>query len=562
MKTQFRLVALLAAGIMVLFLGIATAAEEEIKEQLKLADDITKETIVGPGSVQVNTEKDILMSFGATVRIIPTSESNWDFGMSEKATNGYLGGALGNEFFRIHQNESGAVKDGYIRAENKIYFNALPKDRQWSFYAALEFDKPLDTQTVDDRGGRDVNTSNFGLERLHISYALPFNTRLHAGWDIWHVDVIEAAGLVYGDDNPGFWLTGDSDTISYSLGYFKLSENDFQVNVTDFDNAKDADRDLYAGYLNWTPTEGQKFQGFYTFDRIRNVQARDFLDFLTQDSAAAPLLGISGGVPEVDSHHIGGYYLGNFGAVELFLEGTYQFGSADNTGLSASGLKEDYDINAYALAADLSFEFKGILTGFPLKPHLGIMYTSGDDDPTDDQLGGYNGNVNAQRFSQRFGGENTIIGDNNFVLGTILYGYVPELYGNGTPVFTGGLQNFAGVGGGRGDNPGMTMVSAGLTVAPKPFLIYKTNVNYFRWNEDIVVSNIVNPLLGSTTVESGNVGTEWDNELTLATSKHSFLKGQFSMFFPGSALEKTTEALGAKSDDTAYRLAAELIINF
>ena len=232
MKKGIRLVALLAVGMLVFSMGIAAAAEEDMKKQLELADDITKETIVGPGSVQVSTEKDILMSFGATVRIIPTSESDYDFGMSDN-TDGYLnfgtGPLAGNEFFRIHANESGFVKDSYIRTESKIYFNAMPKDRQWSFYAALEFDTPLDTQTVDNRGGRDTNSSNFGLERLHISYALPYNTRLHAGWDIWHVDVIEAAGLVYGDDNPGFWLTGDNDTIGYSVGYFKLSENDFQL---------------------------------------------------------------------------------------------------------------------------------------------------------------------------------------------------------------------------------------------------------------------------------------------------------------------------------------------
>ncbi|MEZ4579729.1 MAG: hypothetical protein R2875_17475 [Desulfobacterales bacterium] len=38
--------------------------------------------------------------------------------------------------------------------------------------------------------------------------------------------------------------------------------------------------------------------------------------------------------------------------------------------------------------------------GFGVKPHIGFLYTSGDDDPTDDTLGGYTGVENAQRFSQ------------------------------------------------------------------------------------------------------------------------------------------------------------------
>lgn len=572
MKKNVRLLALIVAGLLVLCLGIASAAEEntqaaeekeQMKKELQLADDITKETIVGPGSIQVQTGKDILMSFGSTVRIIPTSESNWDFGMSE-STDGFgkIGdGAplVGPEFFKAHPNESGWVRDGYVRTEVKLHFNAMPRDRVWSFYAALEYDRPLDTQTVDERGGRSFETSNFGLERLHISYKLPLDLRLHAGWDIWHVDAIEAASMVYGDDNPGFWLTGgDEDTLSYNVGYFKLFENDWQVNPLDFDSAKDADRDLYAGYLTWKPNQGHKLQGFYTFDRIRNVGVTDY-----KGAIVDTVLGTSPEFyPDVDSHHLGAWYIGNLGNFELFLEGVYQFGSADGTGLSNEGFAEDYDINAYAFAADLSFEFKGIFTGFPLKPHIGILYTSGDDDVNDDTLGGYNGNVNAQRFSQRFGGENTILGDTNYVYGSALYGYIPEFYGNGTPVFTGGLQNFAGTGNGRGDNPGITMISAGLTVAPKVFLIYKTNVNFFSWNEDILVANFVDLLGEDTKVSSGYAGTAWDNEITLATSKHSFLRGQFSWFFPGSVLEDVTAALGAPADDTAMRLAAELIINF
>ena len=62
----------------------AAQSDPNLEKQLKLADDITKETIVGPGSVQVTTGKDTLMSFGATARIIPTSESDWDFGVVEQ----------------------------------------------------------------------------------------------------------------------------------------------------------------------------------------------------------------------------------------------------------------------------------------------------------------------------------------------------------------------------------------------------------------------------------------------------------------------------------------------
>lgn len=572
MKKILGLTAILAFVSMMICMPCFAANQSDLRKQLDLADDITKEAIAGPGSVQVTTGKDILMSFGSTVRIIPTSESNWDFGVSDsdavKAAGGLVyGGAPGN-LLREHANESGWVEDGYIRTETKIHFNAMPKDRVWSFYAALEFDRPLDTVSVDSRGGKDNDSSYFGLERLHISYALPWNMRLHAGWDIWHVDVMEGAGMVYGDDNPGFWLTGENGALSYNLGYFKLQENNFQVDPAAMGDDRNNDRDLYAGYVTLKPNDQHKFQFFGLYDGIRGIKTTDFTGYL-----GSPF-GITGDVPDTDSYHAGGYWIGKIGKIEMFFEGVYQFGNADNTGLEnsvgpdrATPLEDDYDINAYALAADISYEFKGILTDFPLKPHLGFMYTSGDDDPYDDKLEGYNGVENAQRFSARWGGENTIIGDTNMMLGSVLYGYQPELYGNGTPVFTGGLQNMAGSGNGRGDNPGLTMVSAGITVAPKIFIIYKTNLNNFWWNEDIYVTNIVDPVAatinGPQKVDAGYVGTEWDNELTIATSKHSFIRGQASFFFPGEVIEDVTEALtGEECDDVVTRIAAEFILNF
>ncbi|SFM63056.1 hypothetical protein [Thermodesulforhabdus norvegica] len=550
----------LSFAFLLLVSGVSLAQQEEPK-------DITEEVIVGPGTVSIATKKDIMMSFGALIRFIPTAESNWDFGMSDNVP-GYLINpvtmqpTLDAKFFEAHFNESGTVRDGYIRNEDKLYFNAMPKDRKWSFYAALEYDRPIDTDTVDNRGGRGDN-SNFGLERLNVSVALPFNTRLHAGWDVWGFDHGEAASMVYGDDNPGFWLEGTVGRLSYNIGYFKLEENDFQTSLSTavatreyFDS--DADRDLFAGWAEYKLNDSHKIRAFYGYDRIRSVQIGDMLGLLSGGQA-----GIVGNYDaEIDSHHLGAYYVGNFGGLKLMLEGVYQFGSADNTGLSRYGKPDDYDISAYALAADISYDLKD-LVGFSLKPHVGVMYTSGDDDPNDDELNGYEGIENAQRFSEIWGGENTIIGDTNFVLGTILYGYIPELYGNGTPVFTGGLQNAAGsMGGGRGDNPGLTMLSVGLTAAPRIFLIYRTNFNFFWWNEDFVVTNWVNPTI-STPVESGYAGFEWDNELTLALNKNTFIKGQMAFFFPGDVIKDVTRAIsGTESDDVASRIAAELIWKF
>ncbi|MBW1735774.1 MAG: autotransporter outer membrane beta-barrel domain-containing protein [Deltaproteobacteria bacterium] len=527
----------------------AAASWAAAAEESDLATDITKEVLVGPGSVQVATGKDILMSFGAQIRMIPTSETAYDFGMSEKVSS-YLGGVYSKDFFKDHLIESGWVNHSYIRSEDRLYFNAMPKDRKWSFYAALEFDRALETSSVDSRGGKSNNDSNFGLERVQGTMALPLGMRLHAGWDIWQLDVGDGAGLVYGDDNPGFWLTGGDKALNFNVGYFKLVENNFQASAGSLNNASDDDRTLYAGHLTWRPAPGNKFKFFGAYDRIRSAIARDFTSAMTSGAFGTS----SGRVPDVDSYHAGLFYVGKFGGLQLFAEGVYQFGTADNTGLA----KGDYDINAYAFAGDVSYKIKGD-SGLTITPHAGFMYTSGDDDPNDDELGGYTGVTNANRFSRYWGGENTIVGDTNLVFGSIVYGYLPEFYGNGTPVGTGGLA--PQLGSGRGDNPGLTMYSLGLTLSPAKYLVYKTNANIFSFNEDFQVFNWVTGS-GYTTVDAGYMGTEWDNELTFAMSKHTFLKGQASVLFPGSGLEDVTQALGAKSDDRAVRFALELIWNF
>ncbi len=243
--------------LMVLVTSLALVGTVFAGEDLqKAAEDITKAGIVGPGSINVHRPGDIQMSFGATMRVIPTMEDNFDFGLSDE--DGFAGGDL----FQNHANESGWVNNSYIRCENKLYFNAIPDDQVWSFYAALEFDGILDNMSVDDRGNNDPgnndndsSNNNYGLERLHGTVKLPFakslNMRLHAGWDIYQLDVYDGGGLVFGDDDPGFWITGNiGDNADFQVDYHKLKENDWQVSDASVGNYDD-DRDLYSMVLDY-----------------------------------------------------------------------------------------------------------------------------------------------------------------------------------------------------------------------------------------------------------------------------------------------------------------------
>ena len=511
------------------------------------------------GSFLIKTEDGDTFSFGAQLRMIPTSENDWDFGLGTVQISPLLGGGELN--FKTHTTESGNLAQSYIRTEARLYFTGEDKDKKWSLYSALEFDSVVDQTEVDNRG-RD-----YGLERLHGSVVIPGleQVRFHAGWDIYYMDAVDAgAGFIYGDDDPGFWLTGDFDSIEFQVGYHKKLEDNFasrdQVEyLNDQAGVKsDNDRDLYDAMLTYHVNDDNEVRFMALYDAMKTRSTSNF--------------GATNKGADVETYRVGVLYTGKLGIVEPEFEAVYQGGEANNIELetgAAPAAGDDFDIKAYALYGDVALNLTDVF-GFKVMPHLGFMYTSGDDDGDDDDLEGYTAVANAQRFTPRFGGEDTIIGDGNTLLGTILYGYIPELYGSmgGTQqggVATGGLTN--GSIGGRGDNPGMTLYGGGIIIEPKEYISYRTNFMWIEWNEDFTASS---PTLAPTLagpqqvkVDSGTAGQQWSNSLRVSLSKNVHIFGNATLFWPGDAVKDVTkDVYGEKADDVAQRYAVALIWRF
>jgi hypothetical protein len=489
--------------------------------------------------------------------MIPTSENNWDFGLGTVTANPLIFGPGVTLNFKRHTNEAGTVSQNYIRTEARLYFTGEDKDKKWDLYSALEFDSAVDQNEVDRRG-RD-----YGLERLHGSVAIPGleQVRFHAGWDIYYMDAVDAgAGFIYGDDDPGFWFTGDFDSIEFQVGYHKKVEDNFLSRDEDeFTTGSasvkaDNDRDLYDAMITYHINEDNevRFMGSYDVMKTRYTSSLN----PTGDNKGA----------DVETYRVGLLYKGKIGIVEPEAEFVYQGGSADNIELETGATPtagDDFDISAYAAYADVAVNLTDAI-GFKVIPHVGFMYTSGDDDGDDDDLEGFTAVANAQRFTPRFGGEDTIIGDGNILLGTVLYGYLPELYGSmgGTQeggVATGGLTN--GAVGGRGDNPGMTLFGGGITIEPKEYISYRTNFMWIEWNEDFAAFS---PLTGATVqVDSGTAGQQWSNSLRVSLNKNVHIFGNATLFWPGEAVKDVTkDVYGEKADDVAQRYAIALIWRF
>jgi hypothetical protein len=512
------------------------------------------------GKFKITTENGNTFRFGAQLRMIPTAENDWDFGLGTVQISPLLGGGEFN--FKRHTNEAGEVAQNYIRTEARLYFTGEDKDKKWDLYSALEFDSVVDQNEVDRRG-RD-----YGLERLHGSVVIPGleQVRFHAGWDIYFLDAVDAgAGFLYGDDDPGFWLTGDFDSIEFKVGYHKKFENNFASrDESEFINdqagvSADNDRDIYSAMLTYHVNDDNevRFMGLYDVMKTRSSSA---LGLSTNKGA------------DVKTYRLGLLYTGKLGIIEPEFEIAYQGGTADNIELETGAepaAGDDFDIKAYAVYGDVALNLTDVF-GFKVMPHVGFMYTSGDDDGDDDDLEGYIAVANAQRFTPRFGGEDTIIGDGNTLLGTILYGYVPELYGSmgGTQqggVATGGLTN--GSVGGRGDNPGMTMIGGGVTIEPVEFISYRTNFMWFEWNEDFrafSTQQVIIPGVPQTVeIDSGTAGQQWSNSLRISLNRNVHIFGNATFFWPGDTIKDVTEDVyGEKSDDVAQRYAVALIWRF
>jgi len=510
----------------------------------------------GPGSVVIKTDGDITATFGGQVRMIPTSERNWDFGITK---------ATGDGRFKAHANEGGIVRNQYVRTEDRLYFN-FAKGDVWDVYMALEFDTNLAQQRVDRALSSNGPFGDFGLERLNASYKLPgIGSRFNAGWDVYGVDT--ETGLIYTDDDPGFHLKGESGSVGWKLGYNKKVDSDYIPSPTPAGYnlaASNQDRTIYTARLDLKPGRDFDLGLIYALDSVK-----------VRGGVALPAT-----TPTVDNNRLSAIAKGKFGNMRVLGQGVYSFGSAKGTGVTnAASADGSYDIRASAFAGDIAWDLhKAFAFATPVVPHFGFYYASGDKNPNDGKLGGYSAIVSIPRFGQIFGGENTFLYDGNAIAGTVLYGNLPELHGNqNVTLGVGGLT-----GTGRGDNPGLLQIGGGVTVGPFSLLgvrknTYRTNVYWLRWNESFIPASTPPAQLGAGTagswvvgnrlVTERNLGVEWDNELVMELEKNTFLKLQASILVPRAGGEAAAASLAGAAntgqfDKTATRMAVELLWNF
>ncbi len=531
--------------------------------------------LAGPGTVQVQTIGDITIRMGAQIRLVPTSEINRDFGVSDrlgdtdaqkaaakaiwalgsgilvKTSSGTFVGA-GSESTRAHLNESGgAVKDGYIRGENRLFFN-FAHGQDWDVYMALESDTVLDRKSADRTDwGYGHQSQQFGIERLLASFNLPWiNSRLEAGWDARGID-IGYGGIVYGDDDPGIGIKGSAKGFKWQLWYIKKDEDEAGYWDDEYDDT------LYGNPIAGPDQGGDVDRTFYYGILGRTFGVAYLETFLMLDRNYTKSR-------DIDRYFLGLQGKATLGIFKPSFEIVYCTGDYDST----SGT--DYDINSFAMFADIAMDLHKVVGIKRFEAHIGGIYAKGDNTPDNGHLSGFAPATGIARFTPSFGTEQSISFDGNQLLGQTLYSILPAYYGT---------IRGAGINGGAAlNNPGFIMVGGGVKAGYGRWS-YKTNVMAMWYDQTEAVEAYFAWLGQSNTKIDHFMGVEWNNELAYKLYDSVTLKAGAAFFFPGSGARDITKAVdaigqagassgdiaasdfndGRSSDDVSMRIAAELL---
>jgi hypothetical protein len=523
-------------------------------------------TAAGPGTVEVTVPGDISLRMGAQVRMVPTAEIDRDFGLSQNLTGteearaaaGLRHQAVLSDSPRSHLTEAaGAVKDSYIRTEDRLFFN-FAKAQDWDVYMMLETDSVLNSSFADRTDfalGKD--SQEFGIERLNASFNVPaLSSRLRAGWDARGTD-IAYGGFVYADDDPGIGLTGGADGWKWDAWYIKKKEREAAYGMNSPNatgsthQAKDMDRNLIYGKLG-REIDSTYLEGFFIYN------------------------GNHYNGPKVDQYIAAFQGHGTYGILKPMFEVAYAFGDYDQGSPRTAMVDKDGDgtveeldtsdanISSWGAFLDVAFDLTENVGIKKFEPHIGGYYLQGDDDPLDDDLEGFAPVTGISRFSPRFGTEQSISHDGNALLGQIEYSMFPAYYGT-TWYQGGGITGTNDL-----DNPGFVMIGGGLNAAWDNWS-YKGNVMAMWFNEASAVEAYYTYALGLSDVKIDDyMGIEWNNELSYKLYGQVSLKAGVAFLFPGDGAKDITQALdayareipfaeGDSSNDISQRYAAEIV---
>ncbi len=457
------------------------------------------------------------MTLSGTAKIKPTYYGNFDFDSSLNDAT-----AL---------NEAGWANGEHVRAELRLGWNA--KGDNWSIMMIAEADVIMEKDTADRSfyatgvAGQDPATkanwtnfgSEFGIERVELSYAFDPALKLSTGWNIRAMD-IATGGMVFGDDHPFIELSGTvAPMLKYQLGYLQIQNR----------SSAPAPVVREASLLN-------DWRAYY-------------LKVPIDIGTAAVKLNLSPFVLASDNeqrfaraYYAGAELTGQIGIVRPYVEIAYVTGdfNLNRRGGTQQGVTAPAPV-ATDIRSMAAFAGAEIALGKEFNPYAAVRYTKGDDNAGDDKAEGFVGITDIGRFTGLLGMDGNVLGEHlasgASPYNSPLYSYSPEraVGGNGY----GGIGN-----GSSGNNPGQQLFAVGARGDLGDFVknvSYKAQVFFIRYDK---TDNLVNAASGATTAayQGGpavdkTVGTEIDVQVKYAFSKEFAIDYIGSALLPGAGLK-------------------------
>lgn len=378
------------------------------------------------------------------------------------------------------------VGDEHVRFEGR--WGATAKGERWTAKFLLESD------AVMDGGQADADAVN--VERTYFTYAFDPALVLQAGFEFKAPD-FAGGGLLYGDDHPIFGFKGDLGWATYDAYWILVEEG-----ITQGGSPQGSgDSQVYLGSLS------VDVPGFGTVQPIVAYHDNEEND--------------------VDVTYFGGTAVGSLGPM-LNVKGE-AFGVLGSFDGNAPGGLADDDVQAFAANLILEAPVNDMF-----KPNLGLRYTSGDDDPTDDDVEGWLGISDISGFVAPMSSGLGILRwgpQQNAAFATpVVFGTAYENTGPGGATY-GGIGNS-----GTGNNTGQIVVAPGVTGNINP------QVSYFAslWAIWYAETGGLESLPGADDDVSSYSGTMIDLKLSYKPIKELTLSAGGSVFLPGQGVEDAT----------------------
>mgnify|MGYP001571605213 CR=1 FL=1 len=395
-----------------------------------------------------------------------------------------------------------------------------------SVHANLEVEAAMDERVAD------VNHLN--LERANLTWKTGVIGDLVVGFDVHLFD--PEGGLIYQDEDPGIWLIGSNGPVSWNIGYhkrlqknrgtglafggvvgpFSIASNpsDNDANIIEarvgfnlpFPGGNLSISPLFLYYGRHVPQGGSGDAGFGNLVACPTLATGSLCSSATFNPDVADN-------SKADIYFPGIVLGGKLGPLNITIEGAGQFGDIENLNATNFGFSK-MNFRSFAAFGEIALDLTA--QGIGLTPFVNVDYRSGDDNPFDDELGGYVAITDLtsalRKDGYKFQSISSLGPPTLGAGGEAAWGF--NTGGRGTGPSIGSIIDDISLSSavffnnrfGKADNPGMIKISGGMLGKITPQVDMKASVSYLRFDttESIKAEAAMNRL--SRGITDGSVG--------------------------------------------------------